>query len=92
MDVGTQKRKIFCQKWPVLFFRFLFFPFFSSFAFSLSLTRERAVTRTRNANERTARVKREREREREKQTNRYTRGCVCLLTLAQFCERMHRKE
>ena len=41
MDVGTQKRKIFCQKWPVLFFRFLFFPFFSSFAFSLSLTRER---------------------------------------------------
>ena len=77
-----QKRKIFCQKWPVLFFRFLFFPFFSSFAFSLSLTRERESRHTNTQRKRThcARKEREREREKSKQTDIHEDASVFLLS------------
>ena len=99
MDVGTQNKgkfSLLTESVPFFSSAFFFSLFFVFRFFSFVDERERAVTRTHNADERTARRKereREREREREKKkSNRNPRGCVCLLTLAQFCERMHRKE
>ena len=78
----TKKENFLCQKWLVLFFRFLFFPFFSSFAFSLSLTRERESRHTNTQRKRThcARKEREREREKSKQTDIHEDASVFLLS------------